>query len=249
MQLVQRKKIDELVYEQLLANIRDGAWQGGEKIPSEPELCEMLGVSRVSVRSAIQRLCTIGLLEARQGRGTFVTLPGDMLSFSDFGSTLDLTEKEFNDITALREALEPVAIELVLARGDDVDLGPIEAAYVAMQKALVDLEYEEYTRQDYQFHTSIIIASGNDLFVQIATIFRDQYFKYLKELNKFMFDDSQASAALVRNALGPSDSHTLVYEHLMRKNNISPVTLVTTCTSGNKKNFERYLRERRQQAS
>lgn len=243
MRLVHKKKIDELVYEQLLANIREGVWSAGEKIPSEPELCDMMGVSRVSVRSAIQRLVSVGLLEAKQGKGTFVTVPADMLSFTDFDSALDLSEKEFEEITALRRALEPITIELVKSRASAADLGIIESACLGMKKALKELDYQEYTRQDYKFHTSIIIASGNDLFIQIATIFRDHYFKYFKELNKFMFDGSEASAALIERASGPEDSHTLVYEYLMGRNSISPVTLVTTCTSGNEANFARYMRE------
>ena len=244
MQLVQKKKIDEMVYEQLLYNIREGVWKSGQKIPSEPVLCDDLGVSRITLRSAIQRLRSIGLLDVRQGKGTFVTAPDDMLSFSDFNSVLDLMEKEFNEISALREALEPTSIRLIMEQGRRADLSAIESAYFSMRDALMRLDYEEYTRQDYQFHASTILASGNDIFIQILHIFRDQYFKYFKELNKFMFENTQTSAALQRSSMGPGDSHTMVYNYLTRKISISPDALVRTFTDGNKKNFARYLRNR-----
>ena len=244
MQTVQKRKVDDLVYEQLLTNIRTGVWKSGEKIPPEPELCEILGVSRVTLRSAVQRLRSLGMVEVKQGKGTFVTAPDDTLAFSDFNTVLNLTEKEFNEITALREALEPVAIQLIMSQGDKADLKAIEIAYFAMKKALQDFDYEEYTRRDYQFHASIIIASKNDLFIQILSIFKDQYFKYFLELNKFLFEDNQASAEFMNNTLSPNDTHTLVYNYLMRKESFSPTALVATFTSGNKKNFARYLHER-----
>lgn len=246
MQVVQRKKIEELVYEQLLSNIRDGVWKSGKKIPSEMVLCETLGVSRVTLRSAIQRLRSVGIVDVQQGRGTFVSAPNDILSFSNFNSVLDLTVKEFNEISALREALEPTAIRLIMEQGRGVDLSAIESAYFSMCKALKNRDYEEYTQQDYQFHTAIIFACGNDLFVQILHIFREQYFKYFKELNKFMFENTQTSETLIRSSMGPGDSHTMVYNYLTRKITVSPDALVRTFTDGNKKNFERYLRMREQ---
>ena len=54
-------------------NIRNGNWTVGEKIPSENQLCEELGVSRVSVRSALQQFIALGILESVHGKGTFVT--------------------------------------------------------------------------------------------------------------------------------------------------------------------------------
>ena len=244
MQHIQKKKKDELVYEQLYNNIKNNVWKVGEKIPPEPELCESLGVSRVTLRSAIQRLRSVGLIEVMQGKGTFVTAPDDMLSFSDFSPVLDLTEKDFNEINALREALEPTSMRLIIDQGDKADLSAVEASYFAMKKALQEYDYEEYTRQDYQFHTSIIIASGNDLFIQIINIFQEKYFKYFKELNKFQFENTQTSQSLIQSSLGPGDSHTLVYNYLKGTISISPENLILLFTSGNKKNFSLYLRER-----
>jgi len=244
MEKIQKKKVDELVYEQLFSNIRDGIWKEGDKIPSEPELCNELGISRVTLRSSIQRLQSIGLLNVWQGRGTFVTSPNDMLSFSDFSGVLDLTEKEFNEISSLREALEPTSIRLILAQGKDADIHAVETAYFAMKKAFENFDYEEYTQQDYQFHAATIIASRNDVFIQILNIFHNQYFKYFKELNKFMFENGDISSKLRENSMGPKDSHTLVYRCLKREISVSPATLIETFTSGNKTNFARYLHER-----
>ena len=68
MQPITQERIDDLVYRQLLDNIKTNVWKSGEKLPSENELCVQLNVSRISVRAAIQRLKSIGLVESRRGR-------------------------------------------------------------------------------------------------------------------------------------------------------------------------------------
>ena len=76
MEPILRQRVEDIVYEKLLTNIRENVWKSGEKIPSENDLCTLLGVSRVSVRSAIQRLKALGLLEVKHGKGSFVAVPG-----------------------------------------------------------------------------------------------------------------------------------------------------------------------------
>ncbi len=67
------------LYSQLIAALRDKletqVWKVGERIPSEQELCERFGVSRITVRHAVEALTEEGLLVRRQGKGTFVSLP------------------------------------------------------------------------------------------------------------------------------------------------------------------------------
>uniref|UniRef100_A0A7V3YM55 GntR family transcriptional regulator n=1 Tax=Candidatus Caldatribacterium californiense TaxID=1454726 RepID=A0A7V3YM55_9BACT len=63
------------VYEILRTAILKGEWKQGDLIPPEPELMRMLGVSRTTVRQAVDLLCREGFLEKKQGRGTFVRTP------------------------------------------------------------------------------------------------------------------------------------------------------------------------------
>jgi GntR family transcriptional regulator, transcriptional repressor for pyruvate dehydrogenase complex len=60
------------IVEQLVENIQNGSLEPGDKLPSERQLIEMLGVGRSSVREALQGLVMMGLVEIRQGQGTFV---------------------------------------------------------------------------------------------------------------------------------------------------------------------------------
>ena len=65
-------RVSDIVFDQLKEMIVTQEWAPGDKIPSENEIAQMMSVSRVSVRSALQRLASIGIIESRQGEGTFV---------------------------------------------------------------------------------------------------------------------------------------------------------------------------------
>ena len=240
---ITKQRMDAAVYDALLADIKNGTWKSGEKLPSETDLGQRMGVSRVTVRAAIQRLQAIGLVEVKHGKGTYVVKPEEIYDMSNFERELDLTEKEFNEINALREAIEIQSIRLIMQQ-ERVDLESIGSAYFGMKRALAERNYEEYTKQDYMFHLSIILASGNDIFIQIINIFKNMYYKYFQELNKFMFENTKESEALLQSSLSSSDSHSKLYHYLTHQNDLDLNELMTTFTDGNKKRFQSYLQKR-----
>ena len=66
MKVLKQQKVSDQVYDQLLTQIKNNTWSEGEKLPSENELRVQLGVSRISVREAIQKLTAFGIVETRQ---------------------------------------------------------------------------------------------------------------------------------------------------------------------------------------
>ena len=132
---ITKQRMDAAVYDALLADIKNGTWKSGEKLPSETDLGQKMGVSRVTVRAAIQRLQAIGLVEVKHGKGTYVVKPEEIYDMSNFERELDLTEKEFNEINALREAIEIQSIRLIMQQ-ERVDLESIGSAYFGMKRPL-----------------------------------------------------------------------------------------------------------------
>lgn len=63
------------IFEEIKGAIESGEYAPKDRIPSEPELSERYGVSRITVRRAIEELCSEGYLVKQQGRGTFVSMP------------------------------------------------------------------------------------------------------------------------------------------------------------------------------
>lgn len=118
------------LYSQLMQNILDaietGVYNPGEKLPNEAELCEIYGVSRITVRRAIQELAEEGYLERKQGKGTFITrtkLARELISvdgFTDF--SMKIGKNPSKRILACDEiaATPEIAESLKLAIGSPV---------------------------------------------------------------------------------------------------------------------------------
>lgn len=189
MQPIAKQRIDDSVYKQLLDNIKSGVWKSGEKIPSENDLCEILQVSRVSVRSAIQRLQSIGVVEVHRGKGTYVCQNEDLFDYSGFSETINLSQDEYKEINELREAIENRAVQILASKAGTFSTELIQKAFDNMCKAAEKLDYKELTYHDLAFHNAIIIASENSRFVQIMRIFQEDYYRVLLETNKLMLRD------------------------------------------------------------
>lgn len=189
MQPIANVRRDDIVYKQLLDNIKAGVWKSGEKLPTEHELSRELNVSRVTIRAALQRLRSIGLVESKHGKGTFVCPNEDLFDYSGFSDTLDLTPKEYKEIIQLREAIEKRAVQNIVENGPVGDGEGVFHAYRGMEEAAARYDYKELTKYDMMFHTAIIVASDNSHFMQIMRIFQEEYYKVLLETNKLLMRD------------------------------------------------------------
>ncbi|OXM63928.1 GntR family transcriptional regulator [Amycolatopsis vastitatis] len=149
----------EETVERLLQAIRLGVVGAGERLPSERELAERLGVSRVTLREAIRALSDAGYVESRRGRygGTFVneSLPGPERSP---GGKVDAVALE--DALSLRYVLETGAAEMAAARS----LSPADRQHLTGTLAeAASAELDDYRRKDSRLHLAIaeVTASGS----------------------------------------------------------------------------------------
>ena len=144
--------------ERLLQAIRLGVVGAGERLPSERELAERLGVSRVTLREAIRALSDAGYVESRRGRygGTFVhdTLPAP----PEPGGKVDTVSLE--DALCLRYVLETGAAEMAAARS----LSPADRQHLTGTLAeAAGADLDDYRRKDSRLHLAIaeVTASGS----------------------------------------------------------------------------------------
>lgn len=102
---VQRVSVADQVYDILVKKITDGEWRIGEKIPSEIELSHQLGVSRVTLKIALQKLNTLGVTETRVGEGTFVCDFNLKNYFSELmrSNILNVSKNQINEFRILLE--------------------------------------------------------------------------------------------------------------------------------------------------
>ncbi|MFH5232178.1 FadR/GntR family transcriptional regulator [Antrihabitans spumae] len=161
MQPVQRTSLIAQVTDLLRTEIRDGRWAVGAKIPTEPELTELAGVGRNTVREAVQALVHAGMLERRQGSGTFV------VANSDLGSTLGkyFADAHERDVLDLRQALDTTAAALAARRRDDADIANLLQLLDARRKSWDDA-HPGAIEADVQLHRAIVVASHNAVYLE-----------------------------------------------------------------------------------
>ncbi len=168
---VTRQSVSEQVFEQLKEQILNNEWKKGEKIPSENELSALLGVSRVTVRNALQKLISLGLIETRFGEGSFITdaLPG--ISMNSLIPIAYLKENSLQEILEYRRVMEGNVAELATKKASPEDVAKLEEAYLAMDKVKDDLE--QFSKADLNFHLLLANTTKNSLIIQTFYIFSD----------------------------------------------------------------------------
>jgi len=172
------------VYEQMKRNIQQGLWAPGSKLPSESELIASFQVSRVSVRSAVQRLRGLGIVVSQQGKGTFVIDDLDQQGLNDNQPIMHLSQAEFEDMRVFRQTVEFRCMELAVENSTAEDLALIEAA---LNRMLVNRDdYKRYSQADFDFHYAIVKASHNKIFIHAMDSIRHIYLYYLEELNRVL---------------------------------------------------------------
>lgn len=157
----------------LRGEIADGTWPVGERIPTEPELVETLGVGRNSLREAIRALVHAGLLETRQGDGTYVTATSDLAG----AVRRRLSRAQLLEIFELRRALEIEAARLAALRRSDADLAELERLLTAREAASRESDLGTFVELDVALHRAIVAAAHNALLTELyddfATSLRD----------------------------------------------------------------------------
>jgi GntR family transcriptional repressor for pyruvate dehydrogenase complex len=163
------------VREQIEAAIERGDYRAGDRLPSERELGEMIGVSRVSVREAIRSLEALGLVEVQHGRGCFVTQgPGDEYANS-FGRWLSLHRDEVMDLLKVRGALDSLAAEGAARHADDKTVARLHELNGAFNDAQAadPPDIADLIDRDKAFHNAIAEASGSPLLATLLGELRD----------------------------------------------------------------------------
>lgn len=161
MQPVRRTSLIAQVTEQLRDQIREGKWPVGSRIPTEPELSDLTGTGRNTVREAVQALVHGGMLERRQGSGTYV------IAATDLGGTLGkyFADAHERDVLELRQALDTTAAALAAKRRDESDIANLRELLEARRGSWDENDLVAINA-DVQLHRAIVVASHNSVYLE-----------------------------------------------------------------------------------
>jgi GntR family transcriptional regulator, transcriptional repressor for pyruvate dehydrogenase complex len=170
-QPIKKANISEQVFEQLKQQLIAGEWKSGDKIPSENELAVAFGVSRVTVRQALQKMTVLGLIETRLGEGSFVKEIKPGVYMNTLIPMAYLGEQSLLEVLEFRQAIEVKTAELAAKRATDEDIEGLEKIFDRMKKYKDDAR--RFSEADLDFHLKLAEMTDNSLIIETHNIIKD----------------------------------------------------------------------------
>ncbi len=182
--LKQTSLIDQIVTE-IEEKISAGEFKNGDMLASQDELAKTMGVSRASLREAFNRLQLMGLIEIKQGRGTFVRelTPRDFMSSLD--SFLVLNKKSAIQLLEARLEIESSVAKIAAEKGNKEKILEIEKALIGMGDAIKSNDLVKFIEKDVKFHVAMGESCDNEIMTKIVEILR----RLMKQLIERVFYD------------------------------------------------------------
>ena len=176
-----RMSLSAQVVNEIERHIKEGVWKVGDKIPAEPELVEQFGVSRNTLREAIQALIHAGMLEAKQGDGTYI-VSNDRLSaiISKKMNNADIIE-----ILEVRNLIEKEVARKACLKASEEQINELSRYFELRNRAYED--WQDAIKADMDFHLYIAEIAGNKL---LSDLYKSMYFN-LSTLIEVYFQETK----------------------------------------------------------
>jgi GntR family transcriptional repressor for pyruvate dehydrogenase complex len=185
--MIKQAKISDMITERLETMIIDGTLTAGEKLLPERLLAEKFQVSRPSLREAIQNLTAKGLIERKQGGGTFVT---KSLNKAMTDPLMDLIanrpETQF-DLLEFRHALEGMAAYYAALRGQPAEYQALKDALASLNDADLSQDPQAEAQALSEFYMTMSKAAHNMVLLNV-----------MRSMQDMLIDNIQRNLAMLR---------------------------------------------------
>ena len=204
---ISNTKIYEQIADIILESIKSGEYQVGDKLPSIQKLGQQYGVSVASVREALNALRTIGIIEMKQGYGTFIKqIEPTFFELGDKFTSLD----QITELLELREIVESATVEKAAIHRNEADLVSLKKALDEMGEAVTDGTSGE--KADLQFHLSIARAAKNSLLVELLNNISELMQDSMEETRKIFIYSKQKTMNKLH------EEHVIIYNAIVEQN-------------------------------
>ena len=193
---VQKTTVVNQVMDQIRDLIASGVYKPGDKLPTEKELAEQLGVGRSSIRETMKVFNYLGVLESKSAKGTFVcsrsSISREVLTWA-----LLLGEDDIKMVIDLRAAIELWSYLQLTERfrtapeASTTIVKDLNEILDTMSKAIADQNAPAVIQADYDFHRRIIAGVSNSLFVEFYDILRSFLLKEIEASQSRYMDRSK----------------------------------------------------------
>lgn len=175
---VQKSRLTDQVARILYERISVGELRPGDRLPSEIELSEQLGVARPTIREALSRLIGLGLLE----RGDYTMIVSENASLTARAGLVPilLEQWETRELYEARVLIESGLVSLAISKATPDDIRELREINQGLRED--SLSENGYWECDVLFHTQIASISGNQVMITISNIINDMFKRYKKQI-------------------------------------------------------------------
>ncbi|MBL8450079.1 MAG: GntR family transcriptional regulator [Dechloromonas sp.] len=202
---LQVPRISDAIAASLERRILEGSLKPGDRLPPERELAVDLGVSRPSLREAIQKLASKGMVHSRQGGGTYVTDRLEATFIDPWREMLGAHPNLREDLLDFRRMLEGQAAEWAAERATEADQLRLDQAFVELTEAFAGDDLVRRSASDIGFHQAICEASHNAMVGHLSSA-----------LFRLLHDNIHLNLGELRKVPGANDllhsQHTALYK-------------------------------------
>lgn len=207
---IKPKKIYEEVAEAIYEMIRNGQLKPGAKLDSVQQLAENFQVGRSAIREALTSLRAMGLIEMKQGEGTYVKeFEPDQITFP-LSTAILMNKEDISNLLEVRKFIEIGTAEAAAKRRTEQQLLTIESALLEMKKAHGNEELGE--EADLKFHMAIAESSQNSLLINLMNHVSELMRETMKETRKVWLFSKQTTMERLY------DEHKAIYETIKEQN-------------------------------
>jgi GntR family transcriptional repressor for pyruvate dehydrogenase complex len=169
---VVKQNLADRLAQRIRAMIQRGEYKEGDRLPPIMEMARRFGVGHPSLREALKKLETMGVVEIRHGSGVYVTSNHDVLVVAtpDYAGTV--TKKLLLDLIAARLPLEIMSVTLATRNAEPRDLAEMRRLLDTARETVKD---EVLNKVNMAFHREIALASGNTVLVQLITVLHELF--------------------------------------------------------------------------
>jgi GntR family transcriptional repressor for pyruvate dehydrogenase complex len=202
----------------LLDHIENRGLKGGDRLKPERELAKILGISRPSLREAIQILQVQGRLIVKHGIGIFVLDQADGVRLRE---SLRAAQHRIEELFQMREILEAPAVEWAAERRSDEQLAEMKLAAQALNEAIAKrpVDFENLRRLDMDFHLTIVRSAQNQFLNQTLGTLQEIMFHSMDNTLKLpgRVDSSEHEHGMILEAIEKRDPITarlMIIQHI-----------------------------------
>ena len=206
---IRPKKIATQIAEQIRTSILAGEFTPGEKLPPERELAEMFGVSRPSVREALNTLAAAGLVESYQGGGTVVKSLVESSSGTPLSELIKVERERALDVIEVRKCMEGWTAYYAAERALPEDLRKLAAIIDGMERNLAGMQPSEDL--DANFHIIIAKATHNIVWLHLMQSIFDAMKEFQQSVWRAVYLTGEDQRTLFEH-------HRTIYEAIRDRN-------------------------------